>query len=217
MLNSMVRPTGQPVVKSRRIGMYGGAFDPPHNAHVALAKAAVAQLALDKLHVIPTGHAWHKTQRLTAAKDRLAMAELAFGGMAHVVVDDREIQRSGATYSRDTLLELQAQYPDAQIYLVMGADQARALPTWSHFDEITKLAIICVAERADETGSISYLSILDSLASPAIRIELPIMPESATDIRDLVLHGKTIDNLLPGSVALYIEKHRLYQSNPTSA
>ena len=199
--------------KTQRIGMYGGAFDPPHNGHVALAKAAVAQLGLNALHVIPTGHAWHKAQRLSPAKDRLAMAELAFGAMVHAIVDDREIKRSGATYSRDTLLELKAQYPGAQIYLVMGADQAQALPTWSHFDEITKLAIICVAERSDKTGSISYSSSLDSLASPAIHIELPIMPESATDIRELVLRGQTIDNLLPSSVALYIEKHHLYQVN----
>lgn len=197
----------------RRIGMYGGAFDPPHNAHVALAKAAIAQLGLDELRVIPTGHAWHKAQRLSSATDRLAMAELAFGGIGQLVIDDREIRRSGPTYSRDTLLELQAEYPAAQIYLVMGADQARALPGWSHFEEITKLAIICVAERSDKTGSISYSSSLDSLASPAIHIELPIMPESATDIRELVLQGQTIDNLLPSSVALYIEKHHLYQVN----
>lgn len=203
--------------KAQRIGMYGGAFDPPHNAHVALAKAAIAQLGLDVLHVIPTGYAWHKAQRLSPAADRLAMAELAFGDMNQVVIDDREIRRSGATYSRDTLRELQAQYPDAQLYLVMGADQARALPTWSHFDEIAKIAIICVAERAEKAGSISYLPTLDSLASPAIHIELPIMPESATDIRDLVLQGKTIDNLLSSSVALYIEKHHLYQSNQASA
>lgn len=201
----------------RRIGMYGGAFDPPHNAHVALAKAAIAQLGLDELRVFPTGHAWHKTQRLSPAEDRLAMAELAFGCIDRLVIDDREIRRSGPTYSRDTLLELQAEYPDAQIYLVMGADQAAALPTWSHFEEITKLAIICIAGRADKTGSISYISTLNSLANPAIHIELPIMPESATDIRDLVEHGKNIDNLLPSSVALYIEKHHLYQSNQTSA
>lgn len=206
---------------ARRIGMYGGAFDPPHNAHVALAKAAITQLELDELRVFPTGHAWHKTQRLSPAKDRLAMAALAFDNVDHLVIDDREIRRAGPTYSKDTLLELQAEYPDAQIYLVMGADQAAALPTWSHFEEITKLAIICVAERADKTGSISYSATLNNLVSshlkPAIHIELPFMPESATDIRDLVGHGKTIDNLLPSSVALYIEKHHLYQSNQTSA
>ena len=195
----------------KRIGMYGGAFDPPHNAHVALAQAAIEQLGLDTLHVIPTGHAWHKAQQLTLGFHRLAMAEKAFGHIPHVFVDQREVLRTGATYSLDTLRELQAENPEAQLYLVMGADQAVALPTWSHFAEIAKLAIICVAERANTTGNISYISTLNSLNCRAIHIELPIMPESATDVRDLVLHHKPVNHLLPSSVVAYIEAHRLYQ------
>ena len=195
--------------------MYGGAFDPPHNAHVALAKAAVEQLGLDALHVIPTGHAWHKAQQLTLGLHRLEMAEMAFGHIPKVVVDQREVLRTGATYSLDTLRELQAENPDAQLYLVMGADQAAALPTWSHFDEIAKLAIICVADRSlsgnANTGNISYISTLNSLNCRAIHIELPIMPESATDVRDLVLHKNPVNHLLPNSVVAYIEVHRLYQ------
>jgi nicotinate-nucleotide adenylyltransferase len=202
----------------KRIGMYGGAFDPPHNAHVALAKAAVEQLGLDTLHVIPTGHAWHKAQQLTIGFHRLEMAERAFGGIPKVYIDQREVLRAGATYSLDTLRELQAENPDAQLYLVMGADQAAALPTWSHFAEIAKLAIICVAERSlsgnAKTGNISYISTLNSLNCRAIHIELPIMPESATDVRDLVLHKKTVNHLLPHAVVAYIEAHRLYQSKP---
>ena len=204
--------SAKPAKPLKRIGMYGGAFDPPHNAHVALAKAAVEQLGLDALHVIPTGHAWHKAQRLTIGFHRLEMAERAFGGIPHVVVDQREVLRTGPTYSLDTLRELQAENPEAQLYLVMGADQAAALPTWSHFDEIAKLAIICVAERSNSTGNISYISTLNSLNCRAIHIELPIMPESATDVRDLVLHHKTIHHLLPPSVAAYIEAHHLYQA-----
>lgn len=191
--------------------MYGGAFDPPHNAHVALAKAAVEQLGLDTLHVIPTGHAWHKAQQLTLGFHRLEMAERAFGGINKVFVDQREVKRTGPTYSLDTLRELQAENPEAQLYLVMGADQAAALPTWSHFGEIAKLAIICVADRSNTTGNISYISTLNSLNCRAIRIELPIMPESATDVRDLVLHQKPINHLLPSSVVAYIDEHGLYR------
>jgi nicotinate-nucleotide adenylyltransferase len=199
----------------KRIGMYGGAFDPPHNAHVALAKAAVEQLGLDELHVIPTGHAWHKTQQLTLGFHRLEMAERAFGGITKLVVDQREVLRTGPTYSLDTLRELQAENPDAQLYLVMGADQAAALPTWSHFAEIAKLAIICVAERSlsgtTSTGNISYISTLNSLNCRAIHIELPIMRQSATDVRDLVLHQKPVNHLLPSSVVAYIDANGLYR------
>ncbi len=211
----------------KRIGMYGGAFDPPHNAHVALATAAVEQLGLDALHVIPTGHAWHKAQHLTIGFHRLEMAERAFAGIPGLVVDQREVLRTGPTYSLDTLRELQAENPEAQLYLVMGADQAASLPTWSHFDEIAKIAIICVAERAksvsqggsNTTGKtrsepelISYTSTLNSLNCRAIHIELPIMLQSATDVRDLVLNHKTISHLLPPSVVAYIEAHHLYQA-----
>lgn len=191
--------------------MYGGAFDPPHNAHVALAKAAVEQLGLNTLHVIPTGHAWHKAQQLTAGKDRVAMANLAFGDIERVVIDQREVLRRGPTYSLDTLRELQAENPDAQLYLVMGADQAAALPTWSHFDEIAKIAIICVAERSNSTGHISYITTLNSLNCRAIHLELPLMLYSATDVRDLVLHQKPINHLLPPSVVAYIEERDLYR------
>jgi nicotinate-nucleotide adenylyltransferase len=192
--------------------MYGGAFDPPHNAHVALAKAAVEQLNLDVLHVLPTGQAWHKTSSLSSAQHRLAMANLAFDMSPKIKVDARETLRTGPTYSRDTLRELQAEYPDAQLYLIMGADQAKALPTWQHLDEICQLAIISVAQRADEAGAISYSSSLQSLKNGRFNpIELPLMLESATAIRDLAAHGQNFAHLLPNPVARYIEQHRLYQ------
>ncbi len=211
MARIMVEEVPAKAKSQKRIGMYGGAFDPPHNAHVALAKAAVEQLGLDTLHIIPTGHAWHKAQQLTLGFHRLEMAEQAFGHIPHVFVDQREVLRTGATYSLDTLRELQVENPDAQLYLVMGADQAAALPTWRHFCEIAKLAIICVAERANTTGNISYISTLNSLNCRAIHIELPIMLESATDVRDLVLHHKPVNHLLPSPILAYIEAHHLYQ------
>ena len=84
--------------------MFGGAFDPPHNAHVALAQTALTELSLDRLHIIPTGQAWHKARSLSPAENRLAMARLAFQNMPRVVVDDREIKRAGPP-SRLTLCE----------------------------------------------------------------------------------------------------------------
>ena len=202
----------KPPAQRKRIGMYGGAFDPPHTAHVALAQAAVEQLRLDVLHIIPTGFAWHKAQQLSSSSHRIAMAQLAFGDIPKTNIDAREILRGGPTYTLDTLRELQLEYPDAQLYLVMGADQAAALPTWNHFDEIAKLAIICVAERADTSGLIPYTSTLNSLNCRAIHIELPIMLQSATDVRNLVLNQKPYNHLLPPAVVAYIQEHWLYQS-----
>ena len=135
-----------PSGKAPRIGVFGGAFDPPHNAHVALAEAALAQLDLTELHVSPTGQAWHKSRTLTPKQDRLAMARLAFSALkGTVVVDSREVLRDGPTYTLDTLRELQQEQPGAQLVLIMGADQATALPTWHGWQDILRTAIVSVA------------------------------------------------------------------------
>ena len=132
-----------------RIGVFGGAFDPPHNAHVALAQAAIAQLDLCELHIIPTGMAWHKARALTPPVHRLAMARLAFEGVPRVVIDQRELERAGPTYTIDTLETLKQENPTAALHLIMGADQFAAFRQWHRWDAILDLAIICVAERAN--------------------------------------------------------------------
>ena len=136
-----------------RIGVFGGAFDPPHAAHRALVEAALGQLELDEMRVFPTGQAWHKSRQLSAARDRIAMAELAFGDLPAVRVDTRETARAGPSYSVDTLRELHAENPQAQIFLVIGQDQAQALSTWREWQELVQLAIICVAARVDSMGT----------------------------------------------------------------
>jgi nicotinate-nucleotide adenylyltransferase len=196
----------------RRIGVYGGAFDPPHNAHVAVARAAVEQLALEALHVIPTGQAWHKTRVLSAPTHRLAMARLAFDSLRRTQVDAQELQRIGPSYTIDTLEALQAEHPGAQLMLVLGEDQARALPTWQRGEDVLKLAIICIAARAVKSPASSALD-AQIISGKAVRlIELPPMVESSTKIRSLVAQGRPIDHLVPGAIARYIAKHQLYQT-----
>jgi len=189
--------------------MFGGAFDPPHRAHAALARAAIAQLRLERLLVFPTGDAWHKDRRLTPAEHRLAMSRLAFAGVAGAEVDDRELRRAGPTYSVDTLRELQAEHPGAQLHLLMGEDQAAGFSRWHAWPEVARLAVLCVAGRGSGDG----LSALRAL--PGVRVELlqlPQMPESATDIRARLKAGQDITDLVGPAVASYIESHHLYQS-----
>lgn len=182
--------------------MYGGAFDPPHNAHVALARAAVEQLQLDGLRIVPTGNAWHKTRELTPATDRLAMAKIAFRDIPKSRVDDREVMRTGATYTIDTLRELQRELPGVELFLVMGEDQAAAFTTWREWQEIVKIAKLCVAKRAS-TGSAGT-------GVAFVPLQLPSMPESATEIRHLVANGEDVSSLVPPAVASYIASHHLY-------
>lgn len=192
---------------SQRVGMFGGAFDPPHRAHVALARAAIDQLGLGRLYVFPTGDAWHKARTLSAAEHRLQMARLAFADVSGVVVDERELRRSGPTYSVDTLRELQAEHPGAQLYLLMGEDQAGGFTRWHAWEEIARLAVLCVAGRGSGEGVAALRAL------PGVRAELlqlPQMPESATDIRNRLTRGQDITDLVEPAVARYIETHSLY-------
>ncbi len=196
-----------------RIGMFGGAFDPPHVGHVALARAAVEQLGLDQLRVFPTGQAWHKARELSPAGDRLAMARLAFADVPRAFVDERELRRSGPTYTVDTLRELQREFPQAVLLLVIGADQAEALHSWREGPEIARLATISIAARARPVDA--ALQFDPSNLPPGRRepVELPSIPVSSTEIRRRVAAGEGISNLVPAPVASYIDRHHLYSAH----
>ena len=206
-------------LKPTRLGVFGGAFDPPHRTHVALVEAALAQLRLDELRIFPTGDAWHKTRTLSPAADRLAMAEQAFGGIPRVVVDPREVMRAGPTYTLDTLRELKREFPQAQPVLIMGSDQAAALPTWHGWQEILGIAIVSIAERLESARSDGSASRFDPRTLPGLpagarfeTLELPPMDTSATDIRARIARGEDIAALVPPAVARYIDQHHLYAS-----
>ncbi|MGI4777448.1 MAG: nicotinate (nicotinamide) nucleotide adenylyltransferase [Janthinobacterium lividum] len=210
-----------------RVGVFGGAFDPPHNAHVALAMAALAQCDLLELRVFPTGQSWHKAHASSNATHRLAMAQLAFDTIPGARVDAREIRRSGPTYTLDTLLELRRERPDVQPVLIMGSDQAGALPQWHRWEQIVVLAVVCVAERlesaapggAGEAGARTVGAAIrfDPRTLPGLpsgarfeTLEFPAVATSATDIRERVARGLDIARLVPPAVASYIDRNHLY-------
>lgn len=197
---------------ARRIGVFGGAFDPPHKAHFALAQAAVAELQLDELRIVPTGQAWHKARALTPARHRLAMARLAFSELPQAVIDPRETERAGPSYTVDTLREFKAQWPDAQLFLIIGDDQAKALPTWHNFQEILQLATICVAARESLVEISPKLVASQAQESRFIRLTMSAMAVSATDIRATVAAHQSVLPLVFEPVARYIDQHHLYQT-----
>lgn len=199
-----------------RIGVFGGAFDPPHNAHVALAQAAIAQLDLCELHVIPTGIAWHKARALTPPVHRLAMTRLAFQNVPGVVIDKRELERAGPTFTIDTLETLKQENPTAELHLIMGADQFAAFRQWHRWESILDLAIICVAERASNTKASSLFESFLTKKDRFKSLEMPVSPISATQVRQVVLEGLAdpfdVSRLVPPAVARYISDHALYQA-----
>ena len=209
----------KPQAAVQRLGVFGGAFDPPHRAHVALVEAAIHQLQLERVQVLPTGQAWHKPRQLSDAADRLAMTRLAFAHLPQVVVDEREILRTGPSYTVDTLHELQAEYPQAQLYLLLGDDQRRALPAWHQIGEIGRIAIICVAGRdmavrawnEEPVTPSPSPPVSDTLQARICTLDMPLMPHSATYIRVLAATEQALTGLVSPAVERYIHEHHLYR------
>lgn len=213
---------GLPAAGAQRVGVFGGAFDPPHWAHRALAEAALNQLGLDVLHILPTGQAWHKSRVLTPAAHRLAMCELAFGDLPRTRIDAREIQRPGPSYTADTLRELAGEYPGAKLFLVLGADQLLAFKSWVRWPEVVAQASLAVASRATNIGADAAFdqvqeTDLSDVDLPFERLEMPLKNISATAVRAHlerpVSRTGALDILVPKAVASYISHNYLYQKH----
>ena len=190
----------------KRVGLFGGSFDPVHNAHVVLAATALDQLKLDELRWIPVGKPWQKTRRLSDAADREAMVRLAIAGEPRFVLDRTELRRRGSSFTLDTVRELAAAEPGAKWFLILGQDQYASLHTWRDWRELLGLVVLAIANRPG-----AALAVNTQIA----RVEhqavlLPMMDVSSTEVRRRVAAGESIADLVPDAVARYIEQHRLY-------
>ena len=196
-------------MKPERIGIFGGSFDPVHNAHVALARTALDALTLHELLWIPAGQPWQKSRHLTPAVDREAMVRLAIEGEPRFALSRIELERSGPSYTVDTVRDLQAARPGADWFLVIGQDQYAGFHTWHGWQELLGLVTLAIADRPDARHAVDP----QVLAVPHAAVALPMMDVSSTDIRSRVEHGQGINDLVPAPVARYIARHRLYQDH----
>jgi len=199
-----------------RLGIFGGSFDPPHMAHISLASCAIEQLQLDRLLVIPTGDAWHKTRHLTLAPHRLAMTRLAFADMPKTAVDSREIDRHGPTYTFETLEEIAQEFPQAKLFLCVGGDQAKNFTTWHRWKDILNRVTMVVAFRPEDktaVHAVDHAQWHNGLPHGAIRLEMPNLAVSATDIRLQLTQSDTFPSELPKGVCEYIQQHSLYKND----
>lgn len=192
---------------ARRIGLFGGSFDPVHNAHVALAKSALETLELDELRWIPTGHAWHKDRVLTPAVHRLAMLRCVVAGEPRYLLDPIETERAGPSYTLDTVRALAAREPQAVWWLVIGNDQYATLHTWRDWRELLGRVGLAVANRPGERPAVDP----EVLAFPHRTVPLPMMDISSTEVRRRIAEGADFGRLVPPEVARYIERHGLYR------
>ena len=188
----------------RRVGVFGGTFDPPHIAHVVLAAAAIEQLDLDELIVTVAGVPWQKVgdRSVSPADVRLAMASAAFAPVDDVVVSDIEVRRSGNSYTIDTLESLDS--PNTDLVLLLGSDAAQGLDTWERHDEIAERSTIAVFPRRGYESAVPPEGFAYQL------LDLPGMEISSTDIRNRAASARPIVGLVPEAVRRIVFEHRLY-------
>lgn len=198
----------------RRIGIYGGTFDPVHAGHLNLCRAMKEKLSLDEIIMIPTGTPPHKAATATKAEYRLEMCELAvkdYGLTAKV--SDIEIRREGRSYTYLTVRELLSENNDCELYLTMGADMFMSLETWYNFAELKKLVTFCAVQRDDvSTDELEReAERLRSIGCRCVIVSLPAVDISSTDVRERVAQGQPIEGFVTKSVAKFIEEKGLYR------
>jgi nicotinate-nucleotide adenylyltransferase len=200
-----------------RLGIFGGSFDPVHYGHLRLATECRAQARLDEVWLMPAAVQPHKPDGPQASgSDRLRMLELAVADVPGLSVSRIEIDRGRVSYTVDTLREIRAAHPRAELFLPMGADTLRDLPNWREPAEICRLATPLVVHRAGEPppdfGVLAPLMPAERLQDiRAQAVEMPAVDVSSTEIRERVMRGDSIERMTPRAVAGYIALRNLYQ------
>jgi nicotinate-nucleotide adenylyltransferase len=184
-----------------KAGVLGGTFDPVHNAHLAMARAALAQLALDKVIWIPTGVPAYRDAPVASGPDRFAMLKLALEGEPRFEIDLRELGGGATGYTADTLKELRLELgPAAELWLLLGADQYAKLDDWYRPDVVRRLARLGVFARPGWSLP----------GAGASTLAFGPMSVSGTEIRARAARGESLDGLVPDAVANYISDKHLY-------
>jgi nicotinate-nucleotide adenylyltransferase len=188
-------------MKTMRIGILGGSFDPIHHGHLILARAAKEELGLDRIVFVPANKSPHKADTKPAtAENRMEMVRLAIEGEAGFEASDIELQRPAPSYTVETLRELKRSRPKDEFVLLIGADNVATFHTWREPEEIRRLAQIAVLDRAGHAAAGEW---------PVVRRLIDI---SSTDIRARAADGRSIRYLTPDAVCDYITTHSLYRT-----
>ena len=189
----------------KRLGVMGGTFDPIHHGHLVAASEAAAALQLDEVIFVPTGEPWQKKQ-VTEGEHRYLMTVIATASNPRFKVSRVDIDRAGPTYTIDTLRDIRAHYPDAELFFISGADAIAQILSWKDVEEIWPLAQFVAVSRPGHK-----LEIPNVPEGSISALEVPALAISSTDVRMRVETGKPIWYLVPDGAVQYIAKHELYR------
>jgi nicotinate-nucleotide adenylyltransferase len=196
------------MAQTKKIGILGGTFDPIHLGHLVLAEQVKEKLKLDQVIFIPCFRSPHKTrQKLSPAKDRLRMLQLALEGNSSFSVSDIELKRKGLSYTVDTLKELKDLYPNSQIYFLTGSDVPSELGAWKDPEQIYRLAKVVIATRP----GFDKLDPRNQFAEKSIVVPITGIDVSSSEIRRRVKKGKSIKYLVSSRVEDFIRRKKLYR------
>ncbi|MCU7824838.1 nicotinate-nucleotide adenylyltransferase [Kitasatospora sp. DSM 101779] len=197
--------TGAPRAR-KRLGVMGGTFDPIHHGHLVAASEVASAFHLDEVVFVPTGQPWQKSDRqVTPAEDRYLMTVIATAENPQFSVSRIDIDREGPTYTVDTLRDLHAQHPDAELFFITGADALAQILSWRDSDELFELAHFIGCTRPGHTLSDAGLPV-----GGVSLVEVPALAISSTDCRNRVAKGEPVWYLVPDGVVRYIHKRALY-------
>jgi nicotinate-nucleotide adenylyltransferase len=195
---------------SLRIGIFGGTFDPPHVGHVVVARDVADALALDRVLWVPARVSPHKLNRpVSPPAVRLEMVRAAAAEDPRFQVSEAELERSGPSYTVDTLRELRALWPSAGLFLILGADQLRVFASWREPGEIVRLATLALMDREGKATA----GVAPALPGMERAVHVPVtrVDVSATRVRAAVAAREDVSGMVPAGVRAVIEREGLYR------
>ena len=191
-----------------KLGIFGGAFNPPHIAHLIVAESVREQLQLDKVVFVPSADPPHRSDvRRATASSRLEMMKLAVEDNNVFEVSDIEIQRAGKSYTIDSLIAFEALYPGSKLYVLIGSDNLAEFHTWKSPREILAKSELVAFSRSD----FSMKEVKNEFAKSARIVNVPHIGISASEIRRRVKMGRSIRYMVRRSVEEYILRYGLYR------
>lgn len=192
----------------KRIGIFGGSFDPPHLGHLIIAEFARRSLNLDIVYLVPAYRPPHKAgKHASTARDRLTMTKLSIKGNSGLRASDIEIRRRGVSYTVDTVNAFQKKFPRAELFLIIGGDSLRQFHSWKEPNKILERAKLVAYRRPRQgRGSAGFKR------GQVVWIKGPMMELASSDIRDRISHGKSIQYMVRENVLAFIIRRRLYSS-----